>query len=63
MAESGALSELILPFPKPETVKPFPLEPSRASVGVWGCSSIESKYDKKYKVGQGSYGFEFTLTL
>eukprot|EP00826_Nyctotherus_ovalis_P029879 TRINITY_DN236_c0_g1_i1.p1 TRINITY_DN236_c0_g1~~TRINITY_DN236_c0_g1_i1.p1 ORF type:complete len:294 (-),score=59.55 TRINITY_DN236_c0_g1_i1:455-1336(-) len=56
MAESGALSELILPPPKPESVRSFPLEPSRASVSAWGCSSIESKYAKKYKVGQGSYG-------
>jgi hypothetical protein len=40
-------------------VKPFPVEVKRISTSTWGCSLIGSAYLKKYKVGQGSYGFEF----
>lgn len=37
---------------------PFDLHVDRVPVKSWGCTSIESSYVKKYKVGQGSYGFE-----
>jgi len=38
--------------------KPFPLPVNRVPVSTWGCRSITSGYVKKYKVGQGSYGFD-----
>jgi serine/threonine protein kinase len=39
----------------------FPVEMKRTSISSWGCPFIGSGYLKKYKVGQGSYGFEFLL--
>ena len=35
----------------------FPLKLNRIPLKLWGCQPIESNYIKKYKVGQGSYGF------
>jgi len=43
--------------------KEFPIKVKRTSTNSWGCSSIGSGYLKKYKVGQGSYGFEFLLII
>ena len=38
--------------------QPFDLTVRRVPLSHWGCRSAEANYDKKYKVGQGSYGFE-----
>ncbi len=40
---------------------PGGLQVRRSSIKAWGCTSIDSCYIKRYKVGQGSYGFEFAL--
>lgn len=62
MSESGTMTKLIFnPKEVSSGERPFPLEVKRTSVSAWGCPFIGSGYLKSYKVGQGSYGFEFTL--
>jgi hypothetical protein len=41
-----------------EGAAPFELAVKRVPTAQWGCGSAETNYDKKYKVGQGSYGWE-----
>ncbi len=38
------------------------LSAKRVPVGQWGCLSADLAYEKKYKVGQGSYGFAPVVT-
>ena len=57
MADQGSRSSQSNP-----QVVPFPMHVERVPLQKWGCRSIESGYIKKYKVGQGSYGFESRLT-
>ena len=39
-------------------INPFPLKIRQSPASSCDFSSIESRYTKMYKVGQGSYGFE-----
>lgn len=60
MSESGTIAKLTFNSKgESSSVKPFPIEVTRTSINTWGCPFIGSGYLKKYKVGQGSYGFEF----
>lgn len=60
MSESGTIAKLTFDSKGQSSLtKSFPIEVARTSISTWGCPFIGSGYLKKYKVGQGSYGFEF----
>jgi hypothetical protein len=42
---------------------PFELSVRRVGTRDWGCGSAEVDYAKMYKVGQGSYGFEWWFQI